>query len=157
MERPGMESNNQFCSDASPRAIIAGYGLPGRAVAEALKSLNQAFCIIELNPTTVHRCELGHVPIIEGDCTDPAVLRNAGIQSATTFIIMIPNEKAAIEATTRARQLNPSIRIITRCHYTSAGLIAKAHGADEVIVAEQVVAAEATKMVHSILGRPISA
>lgn len=141
----------------SGHSIIAGYGLPGRAVAEALKALNQAYCIIELNPTTVHRCELGHVPIIEGDCTNPMVLKQAGIQTAATFIIMVPNEKAAIEATTRARQLNPSIRIITRCHYTSAGLIAKAHGADEVIVAEQVVAAEATKMVNSILGRSISA
>ena len=78
--------------------------------------------------------------------------RTASIRQANTFIIMIPNEKAAIEATTRARLLNPTIKIITRCHYTSAGIVAKAHGADEVVVAEVAVAAEASKLVTTIMG-----
>jgi len=130
--------------------IIAGYGIPGRAVAEALASLRQPYCIIELNPTTVHRCELGHVPIIEGDCTDPQVLKHAGIERARACVIVIPDEKAALEATSQARKLNPSVRIITRCHYTSTGITARARGADEVIVAEQVVAAEASAKVSDI-------
>jgi voltage-gated potassium channel Kch len=58
------------------------------------------------------------------------------------LILAIPDQKAALEATTQARKLNLSIRIITRCHYTSAGIEAKARGADEVIVAEQIVAEE---------------
>jgi voltage-gated potassium channel Kch len=140
-------------TENSDHTIIAGYGIPGRAVAEALASFRHPYCIIELNPTTVHRCELGHVPIIEGDCTDPEILKRAGIERARAFIIVIPDEKAALEATTQARKLNPSLRIITRCHYTSAGITAKARGADDVIVAEQVVAAEASAKVREILGR----
>lgn len=62
------------------------------------------------------------------------------------LLILVPDEKAALEATRQARQLNPSIRILTRCHYTSSGIEAKAKGADDVIVAEQVVAAEASRV-----------
>ena len=36
--------------------IIAGYGLPGRAVAEALDHLHLPYCVLELNAATVNRC-----------------------------------------------------------------------------------------------------
>ncbi|HEY7089084.1 MAG TPA: NAD(P)-binding protein [Tepidisphaeraceae bacterium] len=141
-------------SEKDSLVIIAGYGLPGREAAQLLKNHQRPYCIIELNPTTVHRCEKGHVPIIEGSCTDPEILKKAGIEKAKTFIIAIPDEKAALESTAAARKLNPNIRILTRCHYTSAGIEAKARGADEVIVAEQVVAAEISKRIAEELGRP---
>ncbi|HVT90616.1 MAG TPA: NAD(P)-binding protein [Tepidisphaeraceae bacterium] len=122
--------------------IVAGYGLPGRIVVDWLASHHIAHCIIELNPATVHRCEKSGTSIIEGSCTDPQVLKHAGIDTAQLLVLAIPDQKAALEATSIARQLNPRIRIITRCHYTSAGIEAKARGADEVIVAEQIVAEE---------------
>ena len=62
------------------------------------------------------------------------------------------DEKAALEATQQARRLNPAIRIIMRCHYTSTGIEAKGRGADDVIVAEQVVADEITRRVAQELG-----
>jgi CPA2 family monovalent cation:H+ antiporter-2 len=131
------------------RTIIAGYGVPGRAVAEVLRERGVPYCIVELNPTTVHRCEKGHVPIIEGDCTDPGVLERAGIHEAALFVVMIPNEHAAVQATDVARKLNPSIRIITRCHYTSTGIEAKTRGANDVVVSEIVVAAEVARLLAS--------
>ncbi|HTL28608.1 MAG TPA: NAD-binding protein, partial [Tepidisphaeraceae bacterium] len=62
--------------------------------------------------------------------------------------IAIPNEQAALEATKLARSLNPTTRIVTRCHFTSKGLEAKMHGADDVIVEEQVVARELVSMLE---------
>src|SRR5262245_18809327 len=144
------------CEDSNhAHTIIAGFGLPGRQVADHLHEMGKSFCVIELNPTTVQRCSKIHVPIIAGDCSDPEVLKRAGIEHAKRFIIAIPNERAAVEATAQARQLNPSIQIITRCHYTSTGIEAKAKGADEVIVAEQVVAEELTRKIETELGRRI--
>jgi CPA2 family monovalent cation:H+ antiporter-2 len=140
-------------STQTRHTIIAGYGIPGRAVAEAMKAAGTSYCVIELNPTTVHRCELGNVPIIEGDCRSPEILVQARIAEADLFVIVIPDEKAAIEATVQAKRLNPNIRILTRCHYTSAGIIARASGADDVIVAEQVVAQEASTRVKKILAQ----
>jgi len=57
-------------------------------------------------------------------------------------VIAIPNESAALACTRLARQLNPTLRIITRTHYTSIGMEARQLGANEVVVAEQAVARE---------------
>jgi CPA2 family monovalent cation:H+ antiporter-2 len=132
--------------------IIAGYGLPGRAVAEALDVRHLPYCVLELNASTVHRCEKSGVHIVEGDVTDPQVLRRAHIEDAAALIIAIPDEKAALEATRIARQLNPSLKIISRTHYLSAGIEAKARGADAVVVAEQVVAQEMSRIVRELFG-----
>lgn len=133
----------------SPQVIIAGYGLPGRVAAQELASKGVPHCVIELNPATVERCEKGGTPIIHGDCRDPAVLRSAGIERAKTFIVVVPDESAALTATQEARRLNPGLWIVTRCHYTSTGIEAKARGANDVIVAEQVVADEVLRRLTS--------
>jgi monovalent cation:H+ antiporter-2, CPA2 family len=136
-------------NSAAP-TIIAGYGLPGRAVAQVLRSRQQPYCVIELNPSTVERCEKGGTPIIEGDCRNPEVLKQAGIEHATMLLVLIPDEKAAVEATIEARKLNPLLHIFTRCHYTSTGIDARAHGANEVIVAEQIVAEELLRRLDNV-------
>jgi CPA2 family monovalent cation:H+ antiporter-2 len=130
--------------------IIAGYGLPGRAVAEALDVRHLPYCVLELNASTVQRCVKYGTHIVEGDVTDPEVLKRAHIESAAALIIAIPDEKAALRATQVARQLNPTMKIISRTHYISAGNEAKAHGADAVIVAEQVVAVEMSRIVSEM-------
>jgi voltage-gated potassium channel Kch len=131
--------------------IIAGFGVPGRVVADLLESRGLKYCVIELNPSTCERCQLGGVPIHAGDVTDPAVLREARIDTAAMFIVAIPDEKASLEATRQARLLNPNVKIITRCHFTSAGFEAKRHGADAVVIAEQVVATELAAVVSERL------
>lgn len=131
--------------------IVAGFGVPGRAVVEMLHEANVSYCIVELNRATVERCEKFGEHIIEGDATAEATLREAGIERATLVVIAIPNEQAALSATKLARSLNKSARIVTRCHFISKGLEAKMLGADDVIVEEQVVASELISMLQSQL------
>jgi CPA2 family monovalent cation:H+ antiporter-2 len=150
-------SSSFKCSTS--HVIIAGFGVPGRVVADLLETRGLPFCVIELNPSTCERCQRGGVPIVAGDVTDPQVLKNAGIEHAAVFVVAIPDEKAALLATHHARELNPTIRIITRCHFISAGLEAKRRGADEVVIAEQVVATELAAVVSNKLSevdRPAS-
>ena len=135
----------------SGHVIVAGFGVPGRVVADLLESRGLKYCVIELNPSTCERCQRGGVPIHAGDVTDPKVLREAGIERASLFVVAIPDEKAALEATRQGRLLNPNVRIITRCHFTSAGFEAKRHGADAVVIAEQVVAEELAVVVSDRL------
>src|SRR4051794_40896539 len=135
--------------------IVAGYGLPGRAIVDVLHSHGMPHCVIELNPQTVNRCAKIGTPIIAGSCADPEVLQRAGITSAKTFVIAIPDDHAALEATQHARRMNPSIHIIARCHFTSAGIEAKARGANEVIVAEQLVATEMSRRMEQFLSTPV--
>jgi voltage-gated potassium channel Kch len=136
---------------SSPHVIIAGFGLPGRAVAEALDAMHVPYCVIEQNIATVHRCAKSGTHIVEGDVQNPDVLKRAHLETAAAFVIAIPDEKAALEATRLARQLSPTIKILSRTHYTSAGMEAKVRGADAVVIAEQCVAAEMSRLIGDLL------
>ena len=130
-------------------AVIAGFGVPGRAAADAYKAAGVSFCVIELNPTTVHRCEHVGVPIIEGDVSEEATLLRAGVPQADVLLLLVPNEKAVMTAIPIARRLNPTMKIVARCTYTSTGLEAHRRGADETIIAEQVVAREVLRLLQN--------
>jgi monovalent cation:H+ antiporter-2, CPA2 family len=130
-------------------AIIAGFGVPGRAAADWLAEHHTPFCVIELNPTTVTRCGKYGVPIIAGDVNDETILRQAGIDSASMLILAVPNDKAVLSAIAIARRLNPDINVVARCNFISIGLQATRLGAREVIVAEQVVANELLRVLDN--------
>jgi len=123
-------------------AIIAGFGLSGRSAANALIARGIPICVIERNADTVRRCTVAGLLIFEGDATDEALMRRAGIESAVLFAATMPNDPAVLEAVALARRLNPGIRIIARCEYVSTGMRAERKGADEVVIAEKVVATE---------------
>ncbi len=144
--------DNAYCADTS-HVIIAGYGVPGRAVAEWAHSEHLPFCVIELNAAVVERCSMGGTRIVEGSVTDEAVLKSAGIATALAIFLAVPDEQAVLEAVRLARSLNPTIKIVARVGYISTGFEAKARGADEVIVAEQVVASELAHAAAHIVRR----
>jgi len=125
-----------------PYLIIIGYGMPGRAVAELARDRGIDLTVIELNESTVHRCEGGGPKMIAGDARTPDVLRRAEIERATLVVVALPDEKAGLAVTRVARKLNAKATIVTRCHYVSAGFEARAAGATEVVISEQVVAEE---------------
>jgi CPA2 family monovalent cation:H+ antiporter-2 len=142
--------------DAAPHpahVIIAGFGIVGRAVAEALDRLDRPYCVVELNAQTVTRCTRIGVSIIEGDVREEAVLQRAGIATASTLALAMPDEQQTLAALQVARRLNPTIRILARCTFTSAGLQAHRLGADAVVVAEQVVAMEFARVLEASLLR----
>ena len=133
-------------------AIIVGFGLSGRATANAFIARGVSIYVIERHNETVRRCSMAGLRIVEGDATDEQVLRRAGIESATYFIATMPNEHAVLEMVGLARRMNPGVRIVARCEYLSTGMKLTRRGADEVVIAEQVVAAEFGRMVSSGLG-----
>ena len=61
----------------------------------------------------------------------------------------MPNDQAVIDAVAQARRINPSVRILARSEYMSNGLKAARKGADDVVVAERVVADAFRRLVAS--------
>jgi voltage-gated potassium channel Kch len=135
-------------------AIIAGFGLSGRSAANALIARNIPICVIERNADTVRRCSIAGLAIFHGDATDEALMRRAGIESAVLFAATMPNDPAVLEAVALARRLNPGIRIVARCEYVSTGMRAERKGADEVVIAEKVVATEFGRAVEREVTSP---
>src|SRR4051812_29184480 len=103
-----LDGGDQFdIQSVSGHAIIAGFGVPGRAVGEALAQQQIPFVVIELNPATIDRCTHRGIHMVEGDCRQDETLRRAGIERASFFIVSVPNDETTLEAVKLARELNP--------------------------------------------------
>ena len=139
---------------AGGHAIIVGFGLSGRAAANALLARKIPIYVIERNAETVKRCLVAGLSIVEGDATDEQVLRRAGIETAALFAATMPNEHAVMEMVAQARRLNPNVKIVARCEYVSTGMKLTRRGADEVVIAEQVIAAEFGRLVDVVAATP---
>lgn len=148
-DTPGEATPDEIAS-LTGHAIVAGYGIPGRAVGDVLARRKTPFCVIELNPQTIRRLALtphNGVYLIVGDVSHEDTLRRAGIERASLFAVTVPVDGAVLEAVRIARRLNPNLRILARCRYVSTALEAARRGADEVVSEEQVVAREFARLV----------
>jgi voltage-gated potassium channel Kch len=131
--------------------VVAGYGLPGRSLVEILRQRRIDYLVIELNPTVVSRVAAGGINILCGDAADLEMLRRAGVGRASLVALMMPDDQAVLKAVSNVRLLNSHVHIIARCAFTSAGLEAMRRGADQTIVAEQVIATELGQLASPFL------
>jgi CPA2 family monovalent cation:H+ antiporter-2 len=113
--------------------IIAGYGFNGRNLARALRDLQLPYVVLDMNPEAV-RAQLEAGEAIEfGDCTRPAVLLHAGIETARVYVVAISDPVSTRRSVQIARQLNPRIRIVVRSRFLSEIAELRRLGADQVI------------------------
>jgi voltage-gated potassium channel Kch len=140
--------------ESAPRhVIIVGFGLSGRTAVNAVIEHGISYCVIETNEATVERCERGGLHILFGDARDPEILRQAGIERATDVAVTVPADQITLEVVEQARKLNPTAKIIARCTFVSGGMEAHRRGADDVVIAEQVVATEFGRVVTAAMSR----
>jgi voltage-gated potassium channel Kch len=126
--------------------IIAGFGLPGRWVADIFDRHGIEYVIVDENTQTiVAQKALGRRAIV-GDVSREETLREAGIERASILALTVPDERVVLEATRLARRLKPDIYIVARTTYTSSGMQATELGANEVVKAEQTVARQFYEM-----------
>jgi voltage-gated potassium channel Kch len=130
-----------------PYVIVAGYGLPGRSLVELLVRRKIDYVVIELNAQACERAAAGGINIIAGSASDPDILHRAGVERATLVALMVPSDEIVLAAVSYIRKRNPKAYMIARCAYTSTGLEAQRRGADQSIVAEQVIARELEEIV----------
>jgi CPA2 family monovalent cation:H+ antiporter-2 len=135
-------------TDLSGHAIIAGYGVPGRAFAEWMTIRKLPYIVIEQNESIVQRCSATGASIIAGDVRSEHAMLRAGIERASLLALTVPIENVVLEAVSIARKLNPKVRIIARVQYISAGLDAVRRGADEAVVAEELAAREFVRLLE---------
>jgi len=129
-------------------AIIAGFGVPGRAFAEWMTIHKLPYVVVEQNEAIVDRCGQTGTSIIAGDIRSEQTLLHAGIERANLLALTVPIESVVLEATTVARRLNGKIRIMARLQYISSGLDAVRRGADEAVVAEELAAREFVRLLE---------
>jgi CPA2 family monovalent cation:H+ antiporter-2 len=97
--------------------VIAGYGLNGRNLAAALRSIHAPYLIVELNAQTVRKARVEGEAAFYGDATREEILRALGVDRARMLVIAI-SDPAATRAMVRvARDINTKLYIVARTRY----------------------------------------
>ncbi len=96
--------------------ILCGFGRNGRRAALELKNSRKKFVIIENNEAVLERFPDAkkNYSFVIGDATQDEVLKDAGIERATDIITTLPSDSNNVFITLTAKELNPSIKIISR-------------------------------------------
>lgn len=120
----------------SNHIIIVGFGLNGKNLAQASKTAQIDYTIIEMDPQIVREQRKEGYTIFRGDATHAAVLEFADIKQAKIIVIAISDKVATRKIVNIARKLNPKIHIIVRTRYFKEVNNLCELGADEIIPEE---------------------
>jgi voltage-gated potassium channel len=115
--------------------IVCGCGETGQHCIRELLETKRPFVVLENDSNRIDelRRSVGDFLFIAADASDDDVLRSAGIEYAKGLLSSLPSDKDNLLVAITARQLNPSIRIISRCAESSNAAKLRKAGADSVV------------------------
>src|SRR5712671_63145 len=116
--------------------IVAGYGLNGRNLTAALRSIRAPYLIVELNAQTVQQARARGEPAFYGDATREEILRALGAERARMLVVAISDPAATRRMVRVGRSLNARLHIIARTRYVTEIAELGRLGADVVIPEE---------------------
>src|SRR5437763_1964706 len=134
--------------------IVAGYGLNGRNLTTALRSIRAPYLIVELNAQTVRQARARGEPAFYGDATREEILRGLGAERARMLVVAMYDPAAARRMVRVVRALNPRIHIIARTRYVVEMAELTRLGADVVIPEELETSIEIFARVLAHYGGP---
>ena len=113
--------------------IICGFGRVGATAAELLKMEGAGFVIIEKNPDHCQDIrEKGYI-FLQADATTEEALMDAGIKRARGLVALLNSDPENLFIVLTARELNPTLQIISRAEDVSSEKKILRAGADKVV------------------------
>jgi voltage-gated potassium channel Kch len=128
--------------------IICGFGRIGRMIASQLEQGGTPFVILDQAQDRVAEAREGGWLTMQGEATDEAVLRAAGVNRARVLATVLPNDAANVFITLSARNMNPTIEIIARGEVPSTQRKLLQAGANRVVLPAHI---GADRIAHLIL------
>ena len=115
--------------------IVCGVGLVGRNVAHDLEKDGLTSVIIDGDLKTLELYLEAHPSqlYLHGDATDNDVLLAAGVMRAKGVFAVAHEDSSNLVISLSAKQLNPNLRVVARCHDLKNADKTRRAGADEVI------------------------
>ncbi|ALC13899.1 YbaL family putative K(+) efflux transporter [Sphingopyxis sp. 113P3] len=126
---------------APARTVLVGYGRVGSHIGDLLCGKGEALTVIEDQKDRAAAAGEAGAKVIIGNAASESVLRQAGLDSASTLLIAIPEGVEAGAIVRRARAINPRLVIVARAHSDEEVTDIARHGADHVVMAERETAA----------------
>lgn len=130
---------NKILNAMENHVVICGFGRVGKQVAEDLISKKTPILIIDTNESEIEK--FNHIPgyvFLAGDTTSDEVLTKAKIDKAIAVITCLPKDADNLYVVLSAREMNPSIKIISRATHSAACSKLKLAGADNVIMPDTI-------------------
>jgi voltage-gated potassium channel len=134
--------------------IICGFGRMGEAASKYLLEAKSDFVILETDAARCAEIQEKGFPHLEGDATRESLLLHSGIKTASGLIALLNSDPENLFIVLTARELNPTLHIISRAENASSEKKLLRAGADSVIsplatagkrVAEDILAATGRK------------
>ena len=115
--------------------IICGFGRVGRNVANELSTTHRHFVAIDSDEVALEaqRDRLPGLVYLGGDASDDDLLLSAGIHDAQGVFAVTGDDSRNLMIVFTAKQLNPNVRIVARCHEVRNTEKLRKAGADSVI------------------------
>lgn len=118
--------------------IICGYGRNGKQAATKLLAYKKPFVVIEKNKELIEKFQSELVSFVYGNANEDDILLQAGIERATTLISALPSDADNLFVVLTARQINKTMRIISRASQEATYKKLKLAGANNVILPDMI-------------------
>jgi CPA2 family monovalent cation:H+ antiporter-2 len=120
--------------------IVVGFGRVGTVLCERFLRLNLPLVVIEDAEDRVNAARALGITVVPGNAAASDGLALAGVATARSLYVAIPNAFEAGQAIEQARKANPEIMIAARAHSDEEAEYLKQLGADHVIMGEREIA-----------------
>ena len=118
--------------------IICGYGRNGKQAANKLLAYKKPFVVIEKDKELLGKFQDESILFVIGNANEDEVLLKAGLDRASTLILAMPNDADNLFVVLSARQLNSSMKIISRASQETSYNKLKMAGANNVILPDKI-------------------
>jgi voltage-gated potassium channel len=130
---------NKDIQQLKKHVVVCGYGRNGRQACQQLASGNESFVVIESDPVIIESMRNeSKLLFVEGDATQDEVLAEAGLERAKALITALPSDASNVFVVLTAREMNPSLKIISRASDDASEHKLKRAGADNVIMPDKI-------------------
>jgi voltage-gated potassium channel len=131
----------------SNHVIICGFGRNGKESAQVLHANKIPFVILEEKNELEKDLDFEVKYFMKGDATKDEVLNEAGIKKARAIITTLPIDADNLFVVLTAKQLNDTIKVISRASKDSSIKKLKIAGADNVIMPDKIGGAHMATLV----------
>jgi voltage-gated potassium channel len=122
----------------SNHIVICGFGRNGQQAAKKLGTHNRTFVVVETDKEIIDKHQNEDILFVLGNANEDEVLQLAGIERAECLISALPNDSDNVFVVLSARQMNKTIRIISRASNESSYSKLKLAGANNVILPDKI-------------------
>jgi voltage-gated potassium channel len=115
--------------------IVCGFGRVGRNVAQELETTHRHFVAIDenLDMLEAHKEKNPSLLFLHGDASDDDMLVSADIEDAKGVFAVTGDDSKNLMIALTAKQLNPEVRVVARCHELRNVEKLRKAGADAIV------------------------